>query len=153
MANDDTLKYARVIFTSGKKIRDHIFQLHNTHFQQRGRGDMFRGLSFEQINAIHAVRTHREIHMTELSDMLGVSPPSASAMVDRLVEKGILAREHSLKDRRKVIVRISPAVEKDIEEVEKALLFSFVDIVKKIGPENSRKWCQVLETIVKTLKL
>jgi len=153
MSSDETLARARVIFTSGRKIRDHISRLHNDHFAARGKGDTFRGLSLDQINAIHAVRMHKEVYMTELSAFLDVSPPSASAMVDRLVDKGILARKHCVKDRRKVMVSISPSVEKDIEEVEKALLGSFMDLVRKIGPETSRKWCEVMEQIVTKLKL
>ena len=83
----------------------------------------------------------------ELSELLGVAPPSASTMVDRLVEKKILVREMSPEDRRKVIVRVSPEAVADIEKTEEAVLSSFVDLVEKVGPETARKWCEVLERI------
>jgi DNA-binding MarR family transcriptional regulator len=68
-------------------------------------------------------------------------------MVDRLVEKGILTREHSVEDRRKVVVRVSPEAMEDIESVEETILRSFAELVEKIGPEITRKWCQVLERV------
>jgi DNA-binding MarR family transcriptional regulator len=97
------------------------------------------------------VRTLGQITMTELSSQLCVSPPSASAMVDRLVEKGILTREHSTEDRRKVMVRVSPEAMEDIKGVEETILSSFVDLVEKIGPETARKWCEVLERVESVL--
>jgi len=97
------------------------------------------------------VRSLEQITMTELSSQLCVSPPSASVMVDRLVEKGILIREHSIEDRRKVMVRVSPEAMEDIKGVEKTILRSFVDLVEKIGPETTRKWCEVLERVKSVL--
>jgi DNA-binding MarR family transcriptional regulator len=72
-------------------------------------------------------------------------------MVDRLKEKGLLLREHSTEDRRKVVVRISPEAVKDIEAVEAGLLELFEDLVKKLGPETTDQWCRVLATIQKVL--
>ncbi len=36
-----------------------------------------------------------QMSMTALPKQMGVSPPSSSAMIGRLVEKGILMRKHS----------------------------------------------------------
>ena len=68
---------------------------------------------------------------------MGVSPPSSSAMVNRLVEKGILMREHSRIDRRKVMVQIAPSVKTDIQTIEEAILLRFVDLVEKLGHETA----------------
>lgn len=68
----------------------------------------FGNLSIAQLYAVREIRGHVMLTMSELADILEASPPSASAMVDRLVEKGILWREHSTEDRRKVVVIISP---------------------------------------------
>ena len=85
--------------------------------------------------------------MNELSDTLGVSPPSTTVMVDKLVEKGILTRSHSEKDRRKVFVEISPQAVGVMVDVENAILESFVELVEKIGPETAEKWSEVLEAV------
>jgi DNA-binding MarR family transcriptional regulator len=89
--------------------------------------------------------------MSELADQLSVSPPSASVLVDRLVEKGILCREHSTTDRRKVVVRVSPEAEKIVEEIIANILQFFVDLVEKIGIETAQKWCDVLTHVTSVL--
>jgi len=85
--------------------------------------------------------------MTTLSKRMGVSPPSSSAMVGRLVEKGILMREHSQRDRRKVMVWVAPSFKTDIQIIEEAILLRFVDLVEKLGHETAVKWCDVLEKV------
>jgi len=152
MQENETLSQARYIFTTGKMIRDHIFRVQSSHLAACGKCEALGELSIPQYHTIMVVRTQGQITMTELSDRLGVSPPSASAMVDRLVGKGILIREHSLEDRRKVVVRISPEAQKDIEGVEDTILRSFVELVEKIGPETARKWCEVLERVKSVLQ-
>ncbi len=128
-------------------IRDRIFKTQTSHLAACGKSEALGDLSVPQFHAIMMVRTLGQASMTDLSDRLGVSPPSASAMVDRLVEKGILTREHSDEDRRKVVVSISPEAMKAIEGVEETILRSFVELVEKIGPETARKWCEVLERV------
>ncbi len=151
MQENETLAQARYIFTTGKIIRDHIFRVQSSHLAACGKSEALGELSIPQYHTIMVVRMWGQITMTELSAQLGVSPPSASAMVDRLVGKGILIREHSREDRRKVVVRISPEALKDIEGIEDTILRSFVELVEKIGPETARKWCEVLERVKSVL--
>lgn len=151
MTENETLAQARYIFTTGKIIRDHIFRVQSSHLAACGKSEALGELSIPQYHTIMVVRMWGQITMTELSAQLGVSPPSASAMVDRLVGKGILIREHSREDRRKVVVRISPEALKDIEALEDNILRSFVELVEKIGPETARKWCEVLERVKSVL--
>jgi DNA-binding MarR family transcriptional regulator len=98
-----------------------------------------------------AVRRLGTVSMSDLASQLGVSPPSASAMVDRLVEKKILTREHSTEDRRKVVVRISDNAMSMMDGIEKNMLGVFIDLVEKIGPKTTAKWCQVLKRVESVL--
>lgn len=146
-ANDDVvMEQARYIFTNGKVIHDHIFNIQSRYLASAQSGP-FKDLSVPQLHVVRVVRNHQELTMSELAEQLNVSPPSASAMVDRLVEKGALTREHSTEDRRKVVVRISQQAIKHAEAVEAAIMDLFVDLVQKIGQETAGQWCQVLERI------
>jgi DNA-binding MarR family transcriptional regulator len=151
MNTEKTLKLARDIFTSGKMIHDNVFLIQNRELSARGRESRFGELSVAQMHLIRMIRDRTEITITELADRLGVSPPSASVMVDRLVDKGILDRKQSREDRRKVLVRISPEAVQTIERIEKAILQSFVDLVEKLGPTTARKWCEVMEKVRQAL--
>ena len=148
----ETMEHARYIFTTGKLIHDRILYIHTSHLAE-GAGDDGPGeLSLSQMQLVRMIRDREEATITELAELLHVSPPSASVMVDRLVEKGIVTREQSRKDRRKVLVRISPEAIKRIEKIENAILLSFVELVEKIGSQTSRKWCEVLARIKEVLK-
>jgi len=147
MPKETPLEQARYIFTRGKMIHDRVQGIVAGHIASGKGRQEFRDLSVAQLHVFMQVRHRGEVTIKELAERLGVAPSSASAMVDRLVEKKILIREMSQEDRRKVMVRVSPEAMADIEKIEEAVLSSFVDLVEKIGPETARKWCEVLERI------
>ncbi len=148
MKKDETIDKAQYICETGKLIHDRIVKIQSAYFSSSKNGTL-NDLSISQLNAIKTLWDSRELTMSELADQLAVSPPSASVMVDRLVEKGIFCREHSTTDRRKVVVRVSPEAEKIAEEITSLILQFFVDLVEQIGIETAQKWCDVL-TRVKT---
>ncbi len=143
---------AQFIIDHGKMIQDLVNQIIARHLSGDLRIIEMEDISVPQLYAIKAMQQYDGMNITELSEILGVSPPSASTMVDRLVEKGILTRERSKKDRRKVIIGISPVALEKIEKIEEDILNKFVKIVEDIGPETARKWCDVLSLVKEVLK-
>jgi DNA-binding MarR family transcriptional regulator len=147
MIPDSTMDQAWHIFNTGRMIHDRIFQVKTSYFSGKKEKNTFEDLSIAQLNAVMLIRTRKQVSITGLSKLLRVSPPSASAMVDRLVEKRILSREQSPKDRRRVVVTISSGAMHHIEQVEKAIFQSFVGLVEKLEPETTLEWCAVLEKV------
>jgi len=147
MTKKEALEQARFIFTTGKLIQDHIFSIHASQIAVGGRNDRDEELSVSQLHAVKIAHEHGPLTVSELAAALGVSPPSASTMVDRLVEKGLLSREPSRQDRRKVLVSVSPEALKRIDSIEETILHSFVDLVEKVGPKTAKMWCQVLKKV------
>lgn len=145
-SNDAVREQARYLFTTGKIIHDRILKIQSNHLASDS-CDAFGELSVSQLHVIRQVRKRGTLAMSELAELLGVSPPSASSMVDRLVDKGVLCREHSTEDRRKVVVRISPEAVKKIESVESSILRLFEALVEQLGPETTRQWCHVLQRV------
>jgi len=147
MPDENVIDQARYILTIGKMIRDRVFRKITGHVGVNGDDCGFGDLSLPQIHAVNVTRERGAVTVTELADMLGVSPPSASAMVDRLVEKGVFNREQSREDRRKVVVSVSPKALEQFDVIEKNILQSFIELVEGIGPETTRKWCEVLKRV------
>ena len=112
----------------------------------------FGELSAQQMNMIMMVRVREAASVTELAALLGVSPPSVSTMVDRLVERGFLTRTPCDQDRRKVVIRVSPEAIEEIVQVEEMILSSFVELVEAVGPDTTQKWCEVLQQIKQVLE-
>lgn len=146
-SKEEILQRARFIFDNGSLIHELLLKSQAEYLAQIKQSESFGSLSPAQQRCLLAVRRKGEITITELSDYLGVSPPSASAMVDRLVEKGVFLRRQSRKDRRKVIVALTPLASRIVEGVEEHMLRAFAELVELLGPETSAKWCQVLEKI------
>jgi MarR family transcriptional regulator, lower aerobic nicotinate degradation pathway regulator len=143
---------ARNIFDSGRTIHEMIIRIQVRCLAEACRKGSFNELSVAQLQAVKTIRCAKEVTISRLAELLEVSVPSASTMVDRLVEKGILIRERNHKDRRKVVVQISPEAVTDINKVESAILNTFEDIVRSIGLNNSRKWVEVLERVKEVIE-
>jgi DNA-binding MarR family transcriptional regulator len=67
-----------------------------------------REYSFSQALIMQVLLSQREMQMKELAHYLGLSKANVSGLVDRLVRRGLVEREHGVSDRRTVIVRLSP---------------------------------------------
>ena len=152
MDENEIKTLARYIFASGKTIHEHVLRIQAGCLAEEGSKSGLGELSMNQIQAVKAVNLEGEATITRLAERLGVSAPSASTMVDRLVEKGILSRQRSLEDRRKVVVRVSSQVAKEIERVESAILNKFEDIVRKMGSESARKWYEAVEKVKEVIE-
>lgn len=146
----DTRAQALFIITTGRRIHEEILNLQSRHLANLASPPHIE-LSLAQFNAIGVVRSQGPLTMGDLADRLGISAPSASAMVDRLTEKGLLQREPSTEDRRKVVVRIAPDAKQDIDAIEAGLLALFEDLVQKLGPKTTDQWCRVLAAVQKVL--
>jgi DNA-binding MarR family transcriptional regulator len=63
--------------------------------------------SFSQAMILQALMMQKESRMNDLAQFLGLSKANASGLVDRLVKKGLIEREHGVEDRRVVFVRLT----------------------------------------------
>lgn len=150
MVSDKTVEQARFIAKAGRKLKDHIFSIQSgLHDGRASCGG--EELSMAQVQMLMTLQSCGESTISHLAEQLKVSPPSASCMVDRLEDKGLLHRERSTEDRRKVVVRLSEKAAVQTERMEGAVLATFLDLVEKVGPETAQKWCEVLERVEQVL--
>ena len=150
MADQQTIEQAGYIFSVGKMIRDHMHS-NMAHLHITDRKSDGCELSMAQMNLMMAVRGQEELTLSGLAEVLKVSPPSVSVMVERLVERNMLTRSRSAQDRRKVIIALSPDAEQHIEKVEEQMLMTFIKLVEELGPETARKWGEVLQRVEQVL--
>ena len=69
-----------------------------------------------QLHVLGVLRDAGPIAVSTLASRLAISPPSASAMVDRMVDSGLVGRARSEEDRRMVTVWVTPEGEAALEE-------------------------------------
>ncbi len=147
MGKETLAEQARYIFTTGRAMRDFVDRNIAQILAAEGNRSVCGELSVNQMHALMLIQKRGKVSISELAVLMGVSAPSASAMVDRMVEKGALTREPSTRDRRRMDVRIAPAVQADFERVNAVLLAVFERLVEKAGAETAKKWCEVLERL------
>ena len=150
--NDEIWQQARSISQTVRLLRRRIMARHGQLSLSSGTETACPELTLPQLNMLMAVRDLDQGTIKELAEALGVSAPSASTMVERLVEMGLVTREQSQVDRREVLVRLAPDVDKGIDQLEREILHSIVEILETIGPEYARMWCRVYAEIEKAIK-
>jgi DNA-binding MarR family transcriptional regulator len=66
------------------------------------------GLSVLQLRLLLVVDRHHPLNLSRLASLIDVSAPSASRLVDRLVEADLVAREVAEHSRREVALALTP---------------------------------------------
>ena len=89
--------------------------------------------------------------MKELAELLQVSGPSATLMVDRLVEMGLLMRSQNPKDRRVVELRMSKQGEAAMREHHRHMETIILALMGRLGPECTEQWLDVYGRIREVL--
>jgi len=150
VTDQHTIEQARLLFAFGQKIRHHLIKAHldASGFITPPFGE---DLSPSQTLAIMKISSMENCTITGLAEELNVSAPSASAMVDRLVEKNAVQRIRSEKDRRQVVVSLTEPAQDYADRFEQAMLQSFIQLIEKIGPQLAEQWCEVAGKIEKRL--
>jgi len=64
-------------------------------------------LTVPQFRALHFVQSHSGGSLSATADFLGLTLPSTSKLVDQLVKRGILARDHDATDRRRMTLKLT----------------------------------------------
>lgn len=70
-----------------------------------------KGLPLAQVKALIYLYDNGERSMSEVAGGLGVSLPSASELIDRLIERGLVQKTQDTADRRRVVISLTdPAI-------------------------------------------
>jgi DNA-binding MarR family transcriptional regulator len=88
------------------------------------------GRPHSQIKAMGHLFNHSPATLSEVADALGVSLPTASELIERLVEEGIVSRDTNPLDRRKVVLALTPKAREmgqQIHEIRRAQIRAVMD--------------------------
>jgi DNA-binding MarR family transcriptional regulator len=149
--SDNVYDQARYLFDTIRMLQARMCARHSGLSECTEKGAPVQELTIPQMHMLHKIRELGGATIKDLAESLYVSAPSASAMVERLVDMGVATREQSRVDRREVVVRVAPAGEHTLEALEKQMLESFVELLRGIGPEHAQMWCDVYARIREVL--
>lgn len=143
--DESILQQARSLHKTIKQLQTRVL-LKNAP-RNLGLPDAPRELTLPQLSTLLAIRDKGEISLKGVAEATEVSAPSASVMVDKLVDLGVLLREPSREDRREVRLALSAEGEHVVANLEEQLLRALVELIEKVGPEMARQWCEVYARI------
>jgi len=137
MANNLTDDLIALIFNIGQSLRE------KAHADKEA-GDC----SFLHMYALHYIKDKDGATMRDVSDLLHITPPSATSLMNTLVNKGFIKRMSDENDRRSVKLQITPGgiellkksfkkksaiIEQNINKLSEVEKKSFIDILNKLS--------------------
>ena len=95
---------------------------------------IYKNLTIAEASAIYAVGPDEPKTMKQIAETLGVAVSTPTRTIDRLLEKGFVNRKVGEKDRRKLLIELTPKGKKLLADIDKENL----EITKKmlIGLED-----------------
>jgi len=91
--SEENVARARELFATIRVLQRRLFHWYAERAGSTSRPPLCVDLSLPQFNTLNVILEHGTVTIKELAEALHVSAPSASAMVDRLVEMGLAVRE------------------------------------------------------------
>ncbi len=92
----------RELLAAQKVIFREVFRITMPHW-------MHIDLSMGQLRTLVALATLQAVNISTLAETLEVSKPTASTLVDQLVQRGLVERTEDAEDRRRTLVALSQA--------------------------------------------
>lgn len=88
----------------------------------------------------------------QLATALQVSPPAATQLTDRLIRKGLIERRSSPKDRRSVLIALSPKGQRLVDKFRQRRGEIFYNALSPLDNIRQQNITATLETMLEALK-
>ena len=105
------------------------------------------GISMAQINVLMWLYYHKSCEVMQLEEVMQVSRPAASQMVERMVQQGLVIRTESPTDRRARLVNLSERGKMVVEDGIAARRKWISELVETFSPEQKVSAAKVLKML------
>jgi DNA-binding MarR family transcriptional regulator len=104
-------------------------------------------LTIGQIEILHFIKSKKQILMKDVSDFLGITPPSATSLINNLVLNDMLERSYDRSDRRIVLLSLTKKGSEIFEKAHKERMKIFEKIMSSLSPEEKSSLLNILKKI------
>jgi MarR family transcriptional regulator, organic hydroperoxide resistance regulator len=108
-------------------------------------------LSLAQYLLLEPLRTAGELTVGELADSAGVTPPTATRMLDYLAREELILRRHSERDRRSVFVTLTPAGRAAVDAAHAEAIAFRRRVFEELEPEERERATKLLSRLAEVL--
>jgi DNA-binding MarR family transcriptional regulator len=104
----------------------------------RSLADLDEEVTLTQYRSLVVLASRGPQTVAALADALGVTPPTASRLCERLVRKGLVRRRTDRHDRRQVRVALTPAGRRLVDVVTERRRQEISDLLQAVPPDARR---------------
>jgi len=108
-------------------------------------------ITLAQMKMLLLLFHERSLPVSEAAQALGVSAPTASQQIDRLVQAGLVQRIESSLDRRYTLVSLTSAGEQLISNLRQGQKEHVGQWIESLGSDERQQLCMALEVLVRLL--
>ncbi|MCR4330195.1 MAG: MarR family transcriptional regulator [Candidatus Roizmanbacteria bacterium] len=108
-------------------------------------------LSMGKLQALSAISQGKNT-MGKIADDLVISLPSATSLVEKLVERGFVERTHDTHDRRLVLIHLTQAGEKKLKKATSTKMKRMSYLMEKISPLDKKNLFTILNNTYNALE-
>lgn len=109
-------------------------------------------LSKPELLTLESVSKQKELTMSKLAKNLDIGFSTATSIIDRLIEKKLVARERNHGDRRVVKVFLSKEGEKIVSSYQEQKKISFKKMIEVLTEDEQESFVLVLEKIANRIQ-
>jgi len=131
------------ILATMEMVRDHIISAFMSDAQSNSAVRVKMSVTLPQVRALEIIAVNRGMNNKQLAQALQVSPASASAMVERLVELNLVERYIPDEDRRTVKLQLSSTGKKVTQSHRQVVEKVVSELLERLGEKDTQKWLQV----------
>lgn len=105
-----------------------------------------------RVHVLEYIIENKDVGMNEIARFLSITPPSATSIINKLVAAEILARVEDKKDRRKVLLKVTPKGKKMLAKGQCLIEDHMGKIFSVLSKDELGQFIYLLKKIVKTHK-
>jgi DNA-binding MarR family transcriptional regulator len=113
--------------------------------QMRSRGSL--ELTVPQFRTLGFVNRNRGSSLCDVADHMGLTPPSASTLVDGLIERGMMTREEHPDDRRRVRLAVTSSGQAILEVSTRGTMAYLAEKLNNVSVEDREAIVKAMETL------
>jgi DNA-binding MarR family transcriptional regulator len=108
-------------------------------------------LTVAQVSSLYHLTAHGHRTVSELAEVVGLSMPATSALVDRLVQRELVERAEDPDNRRQKRLALTLSGRALVERLEEVRLTAFLRLFSTLPPPLLKRFEQVLSEVADTL--
>lgn len=134
------------------RIMNSLRELNQSFFQATRKDAEAFGVTRTQLMAMKILKNNPTISLGELSERMHSSPSTASGIVDRLVQAGLIVRDRTKQDRRSIVLKLTPEGERLLDLTSERIKGRLAPLMQQLPEEDVQHLLRIHGQIVNMLQ-